>query len=305
MNESVDTIMAQAKAAARLTQILQRFGRSMNLKVYEDFKEKTSSFMLPGFKYDDFDRAGFVSVVKINRMMESSRLVKFNILGSTSFSAFMFSTHLWVSEQLYKNAAIDYPLKYTMCLSKVGKTSFDAVQSLVEDKTSTLVAQRICRVVYVDRVTKNAVSIPEEARNKLLEGVHDASRSLTLPDFDIPASIPERHFVHNVTVRFADLDFLFHSNQGSYLLYALECAAQAAAKGFYSKIHGDIAFYPAKTAFGMHVTESFAGDVLKVVTWENEENPMLLHFTMKRKDVDVYYGKVEFFSAEDFIANVQ
>lgn len=242
-------------------------------------------------------------MVKINRMMETNRtenMKQLNIKRIENLAFFMFGTHLQASKTLYRTASLEFPMKFHMQLSGIGKSSIDTVQLFIKEETNTILAQRISRIVHVDPNTRTTVPIPEEIRSDLQEKLSKTPEYLRLPRFDVPASVPERCFVHEVVVRYADLDFLFHSNQGSYLLYAFECATRAAAEGFYSRICEDICYYPAKTAGGVHVAEAFAGDVLQVVTWEDESNPMSIYFVIRCKDKDIYYAKVEFYDEQDF-----
>lgn len=244
--------------------------------------------------------------MKINRMMETDRTSHFKRLYEKNIDNlrfFMFGTHLQASKTLYRTAALDFPMKYHMQLTGIGKSSIDATQLFIKEETNTILAQRIFRIVNIDSSTRAAAPIPEEIRINLQEKLSKTPDYLRLPRFDVPTSIPERRFVHEVVVRHADLDFFFHANQGSYLLYAFECATRAAAEGFYSRIHEDICYYPAKSASAIHVAEAFAGDVLQIVTWEDISNPMSVSFAIRCKDKDIYYAKVEFYDEQDFNGN--
>lgn len=296
-------VMGGSKVAARLPQILERFSRAMNVKTNRHAESNSYNFRVPGFKYDDFDRGGFVNLVKINRMMETNRtanLKQLDIENMEHMSFFMFGNNVQASKQLYRTAALEFPMKFHMQLGGIGKSSMDVVQLLIKEEADTVLAQRIHRIVHVDPKTRTTAPIPEEIRSQIEKKLTKTPEYLRLPKFESLTSVPERCFVHEVVVRYADLDFFFHSNQGSYLLYAFECATRAAAEGFYSRIREDICYYPAKTASGIHLGEAFAGHVLQVVTWEDVSNPMCIYFVMRHKDKDVYHAKVEFYDEHDF-----
>lgn len=244
--------------------------------------------------------------MKINRMMETNRtenMKELPVKNTDDLTFFMFGTHLLASKTLYRTAALEFPMKFQMQLTGVGKSSIDAAQLFIKEESNTILAQRILRIVHVDPNTRTTAPLPEDIRSDLQKRLGETPEYLRLPRFDVPALVPERCFVHEVVVRYADLDFVFHSNQGSYLLYAFECATRAAAEGFYSKIREDICFYPAKSASAIHAAEAFAGDVLQVVTWEDDSNPMSIYFVVRRKDKDIYYAKVEFYDEQDFSGN--
>lgn len=294
--------MSGTKAASRLPQILERFRSSMNLKFTVDGKVPYLNCSVPGFKYDDFDRSGFLNLAKVNRMLEMSRLNESILISpefhATKLRAFMLGSQLKASKHLYKTAAVDQPMKFHMQLCNAGKSSIDAEQSLIDDQTGIVLVQRIIRIVNIDPLTKTAAPISDDLR-RLLKGKIHKSDDNQLPHLEFPADVPGKHFVHCETVRFSDMDFVFHCNQGSYLLYTFECAAMAASKGFYSRILDDVCFYPAKSVLGLHVAECFAGDALQVLTWEDEKNPMLIYFVVKNKNGIAYHAKVEFYSPEE------
>jgi hypothetical protein len=92
------------------------------------------------------------------------------------------------------------------------------------------------------------------------------------------------------------MDLMFHSNQGAYLGFVLECAAQASESGYYKGIRDDIAFWRARTSTGIHLMESLAGDELDVSTWQNADNQLLLHFVVSKNGQMIYYAEIEYYS---------
>jgi len=212
------------------------------------------------------------------------------------FQSNMFGRHWKFSRALYRRAAVDLPMTMRAWLSGCGRTSIDLCQTLEDSATGDLLASGVCRVVNVDPRTQRSIPLPERLRDTLRMGVDDGqTRGERFPIIQPPAAVPDRSFSCRMTVRHDDMDFLFHTTQGAYLFFARECAAQAAKAGFYFQFSDDIAFHLASETTGVHFAESFAGDELKVSTWEDSNCPLLLHFTVSKDGNIIYYATVHYF----------
>ena len=151
------------------------------------------------------------------------------------------------------------------------------------------------KMVNIDPATRG-VSVPipdsvlQDAQQKLIPN------GVTFPRVESPSALPEKVFTIQIEVRYDDMDFLFHTNQSSYLEFALECASHAAESGFYTEIHEDVAFHRVKQLTAINLEESQVGDQLTVSTWEDTNNKLLMHFAVKNKDDQViYYTQLEFY----------
>ena len=204
-----------------------------------------------------------------------------------------------IEKALYSSAAVDMPMIVTMHIGNVGKTSMDLVTK-VEDETNScsLLVSRIHRVVCVDPVLRKAAPIDEDFRTRFFASMKGSAPQI-YPAMDVSWRIPNKHFRSSIRVRYDDMDFLFHTNQGLYFTYASECAAQAASSGFYTAIRDDICYYNVKMAYTVHQEESFAGDHLEVVTWEDHDNPLLLYFIITKKNKHIFFAKIEYYDCID------
>jgi len=212
------------------------------------------------------------------------------------FHSNMFGRHWRFTPALYSRAAIDFPMTMKTWLGGFGKTSIDLCQSIQESATGDLLASGVFRIVNVDPETQSAVALPDKLRETLSK-TEVAEAGERFPIIKPPAVIPDRSFSCQMMVRYEDMDFLFHTTQGAYLGFARECAAQASKSGFYSCLNDDIAFHQASETTGIHFAESFAGDEVKVSTWEDSGCPLLLHFTVSKNDRVIYYATVQYSDA--------
>jgi acyl-CoA thioesterase FadM len=139
---------------------------------------------------------------------------------------------------------------------------------------------------------------PESAAKKLAAStIPDGEQ---WPSFKAPDKIPDKKFTSRVRVRHDDLDILFHTGMSLYAVFALECGTQAAESDFYSRIRGDLAFYPQRSVRSLFMRESRAGDDLDVSTWEDEGDPMILHFVITKDGENGYYAEIEFYDKLTF-----
>jgi len=291
------------------------------MKIVTDKKGCAFQFRLPGFKYDDFDRAGNLSLYKLNRMVEVERYFVPDLLGHASKDRLFvqLGSHWLISKKLYSSAAINMSLLYDWRLTHVGRTSIDFSQRLFqlppppnnslhlvnenelenvsELKEKTPLSTRIARVVSIDSQTRKSLPFPDQIREEFHQQMKTAQSqdaTIRFPEMKNAPIIPADPFITTVATRYDDTDMYEHTNQGAYLSLVHECAARAINSAFYKQFNTDICFYRVCQSTGVHLGESFAGEELQVITWE--EQPMTLNFVVKRAGRDIYYCRNIYFN---------
>jgi acyl-CoA thioesterase FadM len=252
---------------------------------------------------------------KIN-MKSHFRRKSFTGLELETAVIFLIRRQWTFSLKLYQRAAVDLPMTVKWTINNVGNTSFDGqyiyIYSLA-DKPNTgdstrqascpattsdqFLASSVFRLVHVDAISRRPTPFPPQIEKDLRFCVSANGEKLTA--LRPPSTIPNGAFSCSVTVRYDDTDFNGHTNTASYIRFALECAAQAAESGFYSRIKGDIAFYPAKSANSIFMSDSEAGDELTVSTWEDAEDKMLFNFTVSKGGEMINFAQIQYFSLEE------
>lgn len=203
---------------------------------------------------------------------------------------FVFGSHYSFSRQLFERAAVEFPMRQHSSLAGIGRTSVDVHRVLeTADSRGTRLLSGIVRVVCVDLVGGSSVPFPDLHLSSSL-----ASTARRFPRVEVPAAAAAGSFSTAVRVLYDDVDFNWHTNQASYTAFALECAARAAAAGYYSRIRDDVALYPALSLTCVHLAESFGGDELNVSTWEDRANAMSLHFLIHGQRQRIFYVIIEF-----------
>jgi acyl-CoA thioesterase FadM len=258
--------------------------------------------------------SGLVDIVQMDKLCQEMPM---RLCAEDKTLYFTVGRHWEFSSRLYERAAIDFPMKMRWTVSGFGRSSFDHFQTYheedqtvtVQDQSSLLAAESpssgfnkplawcVYRLVFVDPMTQKSTPLPEELVNRLSSVVVPGGERYQT--FRPPSTIPHRIFSHRIRVRYDD-EFLGHMNVGSFLRFVLECAARAAESGFYSRIHNDIAFWRVRQATSVYLMESHAGDKLDVHTWEDDENQLLLNFTVNKHGQMAYYAQVEYFDNAAF-----
>jgi acyl-CoA thioesterase FadM len=258
------------------------------------YENKITSVHIPGFMYDDFNRAGNVSIAELCGLLEICREDNFfkKLQEEGTFFFALIACHFTVSRQLYDRAAIEFPMKYSYQLSSVGRSSIDSKVTVTEQLTGEPLLTCQLRSVAVSTKSQTSMAFADSVRQVLLEKVVPGGDAF--PVFHPPSSIPEHTFSCRITVRYSDMDRLFHTSTKGYFAIIEECAAQATAAGFYSTVDGDIAFYQTESVSAVFFGESFAGDELELTTWEDLANGVWLYFVVRKNEQSICYAKMKF-----------
>jgi acyl-CoA thioesterase FadM len=245
------------------------------------------------------------SIAKVDRLAEAVRVLEVSGVDVSRLTLF-FVGRMWnFSRRLYQQAAVDYPMSVRCVISRVGGSSYDTQLKYFEGDGADAdagngpvpdpLATVVYRVVNVDPEAFKPMPLPKYFVDALTANF--APGGLQFPMLSPPAVAEEsKTFRCRIQVRYDDMDMLFHTNHAAYLSFALECATQAAKAGFYSKIRQDLAFYEARGTTSVHLGQSRAGDELEVASWEDQDNPLLLHFLISKDDQVIYYTKVEYYN---------
>jgi len=220
---------------------------------------------------------------------------EFGALRSESdYHFLMFGRHWKFYTAFFDRAAVEFPMLLRSTVGSVGRSSVDLCQTLEDEKDGTKLASLVFRLVNIDPVVRGVgVPMPENIRRDALRAVTPGAEKF--PKVVAPRAVPKDAFSCRIQVRYDDMDLLFHTNQGSYIGFIVECAAQAAEAGYYTEIHEDVAFHRPRWTTGVYLAESHAGDELDVSTWEDAENKMLLNFLVARQGTIVYYAQLEYY----------
>lgn len=239
-----------------------------------------------------------LNVVKLDRISQIDRGYESDLdMGGYFFSIL----RRWkFSRRLYQRATIGLTMTMRCTISYIGTSSFDLRQTFFEGddefdelSASQPLASFVYRVVRVDPITRKAAPLPEAAVSFLSSAfVADGEQ---FSAHVRPPMIPDRTYACRIRVRYDDMDYMFHTNVSSYLGFVMECAAQAAKNGFYTRLRGDVGFWLVRRVESMFLSESRAGDDVDVLTWEDECNKMLLNFAIKKANEMIYAAQVEYY----------
>ncbi|CAD5118326.1 DgyrCDS7039 [Dimorphilus gyrociliatus] len=195
---------------------------------------------------------------------------------------FWIKTH--VEEKFYdvtKNER--YKFDHFDCYLKpinYGNSSYVSQLTLVHPITKTeLVNTKRCLVV-VDTVNKRPIPLPAHLREKF-----DKAGVPSIPNNKIHRlQPPSKVFEMKVEVPSSSIDIYQHMNYVEYSRLCFDCASFAVQKGFYKFFKHDIDHYHLRDTLRLHSDEAKMGDLLKVITWQEQTRPEMIYFLIFKND---------------------
>ena len=242
---------------------------------------------------------GLPAVWRIGRLLELDHVVQvaypqYRLAPYTDGVPIMMAQKWTFLPRFYKCASVEMPMSYTSQAAFVGKTSLTnkcVIKSLDEDKLPLVNALK--QAVWADKTTH----LPKPLPSNVLEVVKKSGLTMS-PNRPInyqPPQMPEKTFHYPITVVPSDMDMIFHTNQATYVRYALDCATVAALSGFYQKYYQDICFYKVKDVSVLYRGESFTGDKLMVSTWQDSHDLDCIHFQIFKKSKPIFFSSITFY----------
>ncbi|KAK2161810.1 hypothetical protein LSH36_109g02014 [Paralvinella palmiformis] len=192
-----------------------------------------------------------------------------------------------IQPHVYKKFVLDYPMELENRLIAVSKSTFVRKISLSEIKTGSEVVSVLQKLVHMDMATKKSCKLPQKVLDLLMDvkgtDVQDVFQNI------VPQQPTEKAFTCTQMVKHSDMDFLMHTNQGTYMRFAFDCAAEAASQNGFQVIKEDICRYQVVKANTLHMSETFAGDKLIVKVWDDDVDPYRLHCAIFKNKTNVFY----------------
>lgn len=237
---------------------------------------------------------------------KAARLVVFNSpdpqLGSTFLDFdklisdkyyFAASIRTQMTETLYQLMDVDDPpsISVEVNLGYAGNKSLNLVEVMSDKTSDSVLARNVIQCVLLDRATRKPASIPDWWKCKYEPFVVE-NRKLVLSIFPTPKENTKRY---SIKPSWNDVDSNMHVGHLSYVGFCFDAAMDAVRNNFYAGFYGDILKYNVRTFESTYKGESQAGDLLTVVTWQNSQNPLLLHFSIEKDAKVIYQSSAEFF----------
>ena len=205
---------------------------------------------------------------------------------------FIASFKCTLREGMYKlvDTSDPTPISFDYGLHNFGNSSFGVVVDMV-DETGRGLGQVAKQSVVIDQYTRKTVPIPDWWKKKHGSRARE-KRKLVTPELSVPT---ENTYMYGIKVSWNDIDTNNHVNYKSYVLFCLDAAMDAVKHGFYVGFFGDILKYNVKTVQVRYVNEALAGDNLTVITWQDAQNPRVIHFSIEREGNALVQCSMEFF----------
>ena len=112
----------------------------------------------------------------------------------------------------------------------------------------------------------------------------------------VPVPVPSRHFRWSTKVRHSDDNYLSHVGNTAYFQFALDGAATAVQEGFMRHFKGDLFDYPVRQVDMVFQSQSFQGDDLDVLVWENDDDEDCLSAQIVKGKKQINFAKFYFYA---------
>ncbi len=204
---------------------------------------------------------------------------------------FMGSTQTDVTKDYYDivNYTIVPKLVVNIHLGHIGNSSLNSVAEVVDKDTGKVFVTNTNQVVCVSKQTRKPAPLPDWWRDQYKDSVM-GNQKLIVPLIDKP----DQTHCYEVKVGWRDIDAYKHTNYATYLEYCQDAAMDAMHQGVFSKLTGEITNYHIGKTRVLYKGESKACDNLHVHTWENTNNPYILHFQIEKDGILIHQNTVHF-----------
>lgn len=206
---------------------------------------------------------------------------------------FAASIRTHVTEALYQLMDQRQPpsISVDINLGYVGNKSLNLVEVMFDKTSDSVLSRNVMQCVLLDKATRKPTSIPDWWRYKF-EPFVVGNQNLVLPIFPTPKENTSRY---SMQPSWNDVDANMHVGHLSYVRICFDAAMDAVRNNLYTGFHDDILKYNVRGFESTYKGESQARDLLTVVTWQNSQNPFLLHFSIEKDGKVIYQSSVEFF----------
>ncbi|XP_048780722.1 uncharacterized protein LOC125683522 isoform X3 [Ostrea edulis] len=246
----------------------------------------SASVSIMGIPYGDFDRTGHWAVWCVTKMFEAARILAFmkgfidheNIVNEDAAIA-VVKQHLHLDSKLHRlNLASLTEITSNLEIKQQKKSSLMFVVNLKNETTDEILGENYFKVVRISRKTRRSIPFPEWYQKKYSSFMGTPGHPGTEKE-DLP-KIPENAFKYTVFPGHSDEDVNGHLNQSSYIRFCMDAATRASLNGYYDHYTKDMCLYPSLQWTITYVGESLANDELNIFTWQSENCPEQIYFTM-------------------------
>ncbi|XP_033624912.1 uncharacterized protein LOC117288243 [Asterias rubens] len=235
-------------------------------------------YILKEFSYDAFDKSGRMSIWKLSKVFEGLRAsVNLHILPRHVFGKillFVRAQQFTIYPKFYTKITQNRAVNLVTSHSHIGRTSFSAVEELVDVLTDEVLAQGRYHCVVVSAETRRPIPVPSEIANSI-QVIQPSDGEHPLRDPKFVEKLP-KCFSNARTVMPSDTDPNKHLNASDYLRYGFDCVSMAAVNGTLSAFRDDMAYSNTKQVWIRYLSEAVVGEEIRTSCWEDGNNPHLI-----------------------------
>ncbi|CAC5382094.1 unnamed protein product [Mytilus coruscus] len=229
-----------------------------------------------GIDYNFDDRRGKWSIWNVSLFLDGAEdlvqkrenFMDFRSLKSSHVSSVIIKEVMKLHPSLYDYTyRSDVEFRITIELGELGRTSVPLISKLFDAISGQLLVERFLKLAFIDNKTRRPVNNPEWYLNKNshIQGVPSELLKMPLPEQ------PPEVFEYRTVVRYSDLDSNYHANYSLYVKSCMDCVTTASIDKKLVHFSGDMCWYPVTFSSVDFLGESFVGDKIIIVMWQNSE----------------------------------
>lgn len=228
--------------------------------------------------------------VETAAMYNDVSFLDFDVLHKQSISTIMKAVKMEFKSDFYEITTPKAPIEVTIKLKYVGdKTMITWSEAMCGGKMKPSI--KIQNMHHaIDTNTRQPTVLPDWWKDKF---------SPDLPEFT-PFSVepnvrPLDTHVHMFAVPLSDADTSGHTRCASYVRYFIDNASIASSRSFYKNIANSFHEFHIKKMSMLYFHPSKWGQTLTSETWEDDKKRLKLHCIVRKDEIPVWYGNMEFF----------
>ncbi|KAK3610403.1 hypothetical protein CHS0354_008692 [Potamilus streckersoni] len=280
---------------------LARAYPSLNLvlNVSKDLHEV--GIVLPGLRFDDIDHTGQPDIMKMLDMLnhvETAALyhdvpfLDYKCLRKQNISSHVKAAQMEIRSDFYEITTPKAPLQVQIRLSQIGETTFTTHTEMYcagRAKESILIKNMHA---FVNSMSNEPMPVPDWWRNRFDKYALDKDKTPLTIKYE---SMPSNSHQISLQVPLSDTDVTERTRCASYVKYFLNNASIASNKSFFKNLKTTFHEFHLKKLYMLYFGPSFWGDSVTSYAWE-EENPLILHCSVKKDEMYLWYGRIEFYN---------
>lgn len=199
---------------------------------------------------------------------------------------FMFTVCITteLTPSFHKENNISVPVNCTNKLIRAGRTSLERLVEVYTLDGSELLQRTRFVFVFVDPNTRKPCPVPSNIREVIEQSKLDSHDAMKIEPLQKPVKFGRA--TNHVT--WSDINNYGVASQKTFYRFALDAMVEVGLKDQFTFLKGNTSKYPLRRVNVQFRKESFVDDILDIILWENESDPLTLHALIEKNGTRLF-----------------